>query len=349
MIFCKTQEFDTINGQKITLITITLADKTNIQLTNFGGIVHKWECLDKHGILGDVLLGRTEIVGYLEPHPYFGTITGRYANRIAFGKFTIHNKQYQLATNLPPHHLHGGLSGLDKKIWDFDIVQNADNIIVTMTTSSPDSEEGYPGNLSVTVKYTITTENELIIEYFAETDVPTPVNLTNHCYFNLSGKQDTDILDHEVYIDASSITSVDETLIPTGEFTNINGTALDFQQSKKISDHIFEDMPLLKIAKGYDHNFVLNQCKSDKVKASAYHKESGRRLQVFTDQPAIQLYTGNHLGSTEGKSVIYKDYAGLCLETQHFPDSPNHEHFPNTILSPGQTFYSITKYKMDII
>lgn len=349
MITCKTENFKSDLGLNIALITITLNDGTNIQITNYGGIVHAWYCLDKDGHLADVLLGRKDILGYLDNHPYFGTITGRYANRIAFGKFVLNDQQYFVSTNLPPHHLHGGFSGLDKKIWDFTILEREKEAIITMTTQSPDLEEGFPGNLSLTVTYTFTDKNELTITYNAQTDHATPINLTNHCYFNLSGNQNEDILNHDVWINAKKITAVDETLIPTGELLNIEGSVLDFTTIKRIGNHIFSNDPLLKNAKGYDHNFVLEDHDFTQPIAIAVHPNSGLRLQVFTDQPAIQLYTGNHLDGTEGKSGFYKDYAGLCLETQHYPDSPNHTHFPNTILRPGILFHSKTMYKIDVM
>jgi aldose 1-epimerase len=349
MIFCKTEKINILNGKDVVLITASLNDGTNIQITNFGGIVHAWQCFDKQGNLADILLGRANVNGYFDAHPYFGAVTGRFANRIAYGKFTLDGKEYQLSTNLSPHHLHGGFCGLDKKVWDYAIEELSGHVIITLTTSSPHLEEGFPGNLLVKVQYTYTSENELIIRYYAETDAPTPINLTNHCYFNLSGNQASDILDHYIFIDADAITEVDASLLPTGEYLNIKDTVLDFKTSKKIGDQIFKDDPLLTNAKGYDHNFILNISDQHQAKAVAIHEPSGRRLQIFTDQPAIQLYTGNHLNNTLGKSGIYKDYSGFCLETQHFPNSPNHPHFPNTILRPDEQFFSQTIYKMDVI
>ncbi|MBK8626319.1 MAG: galactose mutarotase [Saprospiraceae bacterium] len=344
-----TENFGTYNNEEITLITVLNENGNKIQITNFGGIVHTWYCLDVRGETKDVLLGCPNLNGYIERHPYFGAITGRYANRISNGRFTIDDVEYQVSINLPPHHLHGGFSGLDRKIWRLNIKEVRDHVVITLDTISPDMEEGFPGNLSITVKYTYTAQNVLIIEYFAYTDQPTPINLTNHCYFNLSGDQKGNILDHNVWINSSQITSVDQTLIPTGDLMSLQSTILDFQNFKIIGDHIFADDLLLKHAKGYDHNFVLKEHEKNHPIAIAIHEPTGRRLQVYTDQPAVQLYTGNHLGGVNGKNGKYKDYAGLCLETQHFPDSPNHSNFPNTILRPGDQFYSKTMYKIDTL
>jgi aldose 1-epimerase len=342
-------KFGIIGDKEIYLFTFLSKNGSYIQISNFGGIVHSWFCPDKNGQLGDVLLGCKDLNEYQKRHPYFGALIGRYANRIANGKFKLDGIEYQLSTNLGEHHLHGGYNGLDQKIWSFKLDQELNKMILSLTTDSAHLEEGYPGHLKVKVIYTYTDENELNIEYFAESDQSTPINLTNHCYFNLSGKQDTDILDHLIKINADKFTFSNESLIPTGEFVSVNGTVLDFNDMQIVGDHIYDVDALLTYTKGFDHNFILNAHQFDTPVAIAVHPQSGRRLQVFTDQPGIQLYTGNWLGEVEGKVGKYKDFAGFCLETQHFPDSPNHDHFPNTILQREEQFYSKTIYKMDAI
>ncbi len=345
----KIENFGSIKAQNVSLITLTNGTGHQVRITNFGGIVHSWFCPDKHGVYEDILLGCPDLNGYTERHPYFGAIVGRYANRIRHGQFELDGVTYRLPKNLPPHHLHGGEQGFDRKIWKFEVVELKDRTSVVLTTVSEHMEEGYPGELDLKVTYTFTDENELVIEYWATTDRKTHINLTNHCYFNLSGRPGAQILDHEVRISASHYTESDEELIPTGKISPVADTVLDFTDFHLISERIFMDNPLLKVAKGYDHNYVIDPHSIQQPVAEARHILSGRRLQVFSDQPGIQLYAGNWLGGVHGKGVVYSDFAGLCLETQHFPDTPHHPGFPTTILIPGETFYSKSSYKIDTV
>ncbi len=319
-----------------------------IAITNYGGIVHSWFCLDKNGKLEDVLLGCKDLEGYQNRHPYFGAIIGRCANRIAYGKFSLDGQDYTLQCNLPPHHLHGGNVGFDKKIWDYEIINDAHQATLILKTVSQDGEEGYPGNLDLCVKYTYTDENQLIIKYEATTDKPTPLNLTNHCYFNLSGNTNKSILDHEMFIQSNTVTESDLFLIPTGNILDIRDTVLDFSTSTNIGQRMDISHELLKHQKGYDHNFILNPENQNTPVAIAKEPITGRILKVYTDRPAIQLYTGNWLYGLDGKNGTYQDYAGFCLETQCYPDAPNHLHFPNSILRPGEVFISETTYKVEI-
>ena len=339
--------FSHADGKKVHLFTLQNIHGQTIQITNYGGIVHSWKSPDKHEIVSDILLGCTDLNGYLKRHPYFGAVIGRYANRIAHGKFELNGHVYQLQKNLLPHHLHGGENGFDRKVWDFDTFSSDHQCTLSLTTQSAHLEEGYPGHMELKVNYTFTDDNELRIEYFARSDRDTVINLTNHCYFNLSGDQHNDILDHEVKINAEVYTQSDETLIPTGTLLPVAGTNLDFNNFHAISERIFSEDPILKVANGYDHNFVLNAHPFDMPVAEVRHKHSGRRLQVYTDQPGVQLYTGNWLKGVDGKIGQYGNYAGFCLETQHFPDSPNHAAFPTTLLKKGENFYSKTIYKVD--
>ncbi|MBK9744923.1 MAG: galactose mutarotase [Saprospiraceae bacterium] len=348
MLSVKKELFGNHHERDVYLYTFRNINGNQIQITNYGGIVHSWICADKYGHYNDILLGCKDFDGYLKDHPYFGCITGRYANRIAFGKFSIDGHPFQLTTNLPPNHLHGGFQGLNKKIWNDEISSSSDSISLILTVKSPHLEEGYPGNLTVKVIYTYNIMNELKIEYFAESDRATPINLTNHCYFNLSGDQNADISDHMVRINAKKITITDKNLIPTGNFQAVKDSVFDFTNFRSIAFGLQSDDESIRQAKGYDHNFVLDSGDFYMPAAVAIHNKSGRRLTVFTDQPAIQLYTGNWLNNVDGKPGKYRDYAGFCLETQHFPDSPNHAHFPDTILRPSIEFYSKTIYKIDL-
>jgi len=339
--------FGHINGKEVYLFTLKNIHGQTIQITNYGGIVHSWNTHDRYNSFSDILLGCADLNGYLKRHPYFGAIIGRYANRIAHGNFELNGQVYQLEKNLFPHHLHGGENGFDRKIWNFDTFSSGHQHTLSLTTQSPHLEEGYPGHLELKVNYTFTDDNELIIEYFAHSDMDTVINLTNHCYFNLSGDQQNDILDHEVKISADVYTQSDDTLIPTGMLLPVKRTNLDFLDFHTLSERIFKDDPVLKVAKGYDHNFVLKDHPFDLPVAEVRHQPTGRRLLVYTDQPGIQLYTGNHLKGVDGKVGPYHAYAGFCLETQHFPDSPNHDGFPSTLLKKEEKFYSKTIYKMD--
>lgn len=333
-----------INNKDIFLFRFLGSSGQYVEITNFGGIVHSWVCKDQNDIYSDVMLGCKDLQGYQNKHPYFGTIVGRCANRIAYGKFTLDDHDYILNCNLPPHHLHGGNVGFDKKIWDFEIINETQQASLILKTVSDDGEEGYPGKLELRVIYTYTEDNKLIINYKATTNKPTPINLTNHCYFNLTGNTEKNILDHELNIKSNLITESDEYLIPTGNILDITDSLLDFSTSTKIGQRMDLDHALIKYQKGYDHNFILKNEKKNELVATVKEPISGRVLHVYTDRPAIQLYTGNWLYGSEGKNGIYQDYSGFCLETQSFPDAVNHPNFPNSILRPGETFRSETIY-----
>jgi aldose 1-epimerase len=315
-----------------------------VKLTNFGGIVTSLVIPDRNGHPGDVVLGFDNLSDYIGVHPYFGCIVGRYANRISGAKFDLDGKTVQLTKNIGENHLHGGNSGFDKKIWKAQQVKEGNEAGIELTYVSPDGEEGYPGTLKVTVKYTITADMELKIRYFAETDQPTPINLTHHGYFNLKGAGNGDILDHELMINADRFNVVNDQLLPTGELRPVDGNAMDFRQSKPIG----RDMALVE--GGFDHNFALNTDGALTRAAVLEEATFGRRMEVYTTQPGIQFYGGNFLdGSVTGKEgKVYFKHFGMCLETQHFPDSPNQPDFPNTILRPGESFSSMTIYKFGI-
>ncbi|MDZ7744096.1 MAG: aldose epimerase family protein [Bacteroidota bacterium] len=334
------EKFGMVDGYEVDLYTLENIYGLQVKITNFGGIITEIIVPDREGKFGNVVLGFDSLQPYLDEHPYFGAIIGRYANRIAGGKFTLLEKDYSLATNNGPNHLHGGIKGFDKVIWDAQPMEESYRVGLKLSYVSPDREEGYPGNLFAIVTYWLNAENELKIEYEALTDKPTPVNLTNHTYFNLNYGAG-DILDHQVMIRADRFTPVDDNLIPTGELAKVEGTPFDFRTMKKIGKDIGST------GGGYDHNFVLNNKDSFSKAAEVYDAASGRHLEVITDQPGLQFYTGNFLdGSIVGRAdVVYKKNYGFCLETQHFPDSPNQPDFPNTILFPGQKFVSTTIYR----
>ena len=344
MITINKSIFGQIDGKQVDLYTISGKNMT-VRITNFGGIVTSIIVPDRDGKMDDVVLGFDSLKEYISEHPYFGCIVGRYGNRIAEGKFELEGHPYQLAANNGKNHLHGGIRGFDKKIWNAKEYRNGDEAGLELSYTSPDGEEGYPGELKVRVIYAVTPDNELKIRYFAETSKATPVNLTYHGYFNLNGAGNGDILDHELMIDADRYTVVNDQLIPTGELRDLSGTPFDFRKEKMVG----KDMAM--VDGGYDHNFVLNN--NGKFAKIAVLKESskGRQMEVYTDQPGVQFYGGNFLdGSLTGKDgKKYYMHYGLCLETQHFPDSPNQPGFPNTILRPGEVFQSSTVYKFSLI
>ena len=336
--------FGTAGGKEVFLYTLINSKGTEVKITNFGGIVTSWVSADKNNQKSSIVLGYDSLSGYLATHPYFGAIVGRYGNRIAKGKFSIDSVEYTLAINNGPNHLHGGVVGFDKVVWE-PTVENDSVPSLLLSYLSKDGDEGYPGNLNVDVHYTLTDQDELKIEYIATTDKKTVVNLTNHSYFNLTGDVANSILDHELQIDADHFTSVDSTLIPTGEITSVNGTPFDFTQPTKIG------LRIDSVKGGYDHNYVFNKIDASLTKvASVSEQKSGRLLEVYTTEPGVQFYTGNFLDGTlktsDGK--VINQHAALCLETQHFPDSPNEPNFPTTILLPGQKYHSITVYKLSV-
>ena len=330
------------DGTEIDLYTLENSQKVTVKIINYGATVVALETADREGKLSDITLGHNNLTGYLTSSPYFGCIVGRYGNRIAQGKFTLDGKEYTLAKNDGENHLHGGIRGFDKVVWGAKPFSGEKGLGVVFSYLSKEGEEGYPGNLKCTVIYTLTEENELIIEYRAETDKATPVNLTHHGYFNLAGQGEGDILSHELMINADKYTPVDQGLIPTGELRSVLNTPMDFLKPTAIGARIE------KVEGGYDHNFVLNKEQEEfSLAARVYDPSSGRVMEIYTTEPGIQFYSGNFLdGSITGKrNKIYKKHYGFCLETQHFPDSPNKPHFPSTILRPGEKYASKTVYK----
>lgn len=335
------QPFGVIGNEKVIQYTLTNPNGMMVKILNYGGTVTNIMVPDKNGNIGDVVLGFDSLAGYLQTgNPYMGCLVGRYANRIANAKFTLDGKVYRLAANNNGNSLHGGLKGFDKIIWAAK--QNPGDSSLTLHFHSKDGEEGYPGNMEIEVTYTLGNDNQLRIDYTATTDKPTPVNLTNHSYFNLSAGSDSTILAHELMLKAEQFTAVNDKLIPTGVFSEVNGTPMDFRSMKKIGKD------LSKVAGGYDHNWVLHrEGIGPELIAAVYHPSSGRYMEVYTTEPGIQFYTGNFLdGTLIGKGgKKYVQHAGLCLETQHFPDSPNQPKFPNTILKPNETYKQTTIYK----
>ena len=345
----KRENFEKVlDGKVIDLFVLKNTNDMIVKITNYGGKIVQILVPDRDGNLGDVVLGYETIDCFIKGSPSMGALIGRYANRIAKGRFELNGKTYKLATNNDPNHLHGGNKGFRFKVWD---AKQIDEQKLELSYLSVDGEEGYPGNLIVKVTYTLTDKNELQIDYFAVTDKSTVLNLTNHAFFNLAGEGSGLILDHEVLINANFFTPTDETNIPNGEIIHVKGTPFDFTQTTKIGDRINEDDQQLKFGKGYDHNFVLN--KSDKPIAFAarvYEPTTGRVMEVFTTEPGIQLYTGNFLSEKDiGKAgKKYPTRSAFCLETQHYPDSPNQNNFPTTVLNPGEECKSTTIYKFSV-
>ncbi|TGE24991.1 galactose mutarotase [Hymenobacter aquaticus] len=336
------------NGTEVQLYTLTNAHGLQARITNYGGTLTSLLVPDKAGQLGDVVLGFDNVSGYQSPEyqqagPYFGALIGRYGNRIKAGQFTLDGKTYSLAKNNGPNHLHGGKQGFDKVVWQAEPGRSADGQTLTLRYVSKNGEEGYPGTLRVTVVYTLTQDDALRLDYTATTDKATPVNLTNHSYFNLGAGKD--VLAHQVTLPADRYTVVDNTLIPTGELRVVKGTPFDFTTAHAIGERIGA------VPGGYDHNWVLNQPgAAPHPAATVYEPTSGRTLEVLTTEPGIQFYTGNFLdGTLTGKgNKVYGKHAGFCLETQHFPDSPNQPKFPSTTLQPGDTLHSTTLYKFGV-
>lgn len=334
----------TAEGTPVELYVLTNG-KMTAKVMTYGAILTELWVPDRNGKTGDVVLGFDNLASYLAGHPFFGATTGRVANRIARGQFTLDGKEYKLAVNNGPNSLHGGLKAFDKKVWKAEDASGPAGPAVRFSYTSPDGEEGYPGNLSVTVTYSVTADNGLKIDYTAVTDKATPVNLTNHSYFNLGGPASGDILGHELMLAADSYTPADETLIPTGQIAPVKGTPLDFTSPSPIGARFDQ---LTGEPRGYDHNFVLRgDGKTPALGARVYDPGSGRVLEMFTTEPGVQLYTANFLdGKLTGKEgVVYKKHQAFCLEAQHFPDSVHHDNFPTTILRPGEKYTQTTIYK----
>lgn len=347
--------FGTMDGKPVELFTLTNSHGIEIRLTNYGAIITALRTPDRSGHFDDIVLGYDSFAGWLHNGEYFGAVVGRYGNRIARGQFTLDGTTYHLAVNNGPNTLHGGLRGFDKRVWSATPFQRQDSVGVVLEYTSPDGEEGYPGTLQARVTYTLTNDDKLIIDYHATTDKATPINLTQHTYWNLVGGVTRDILAHRLTLNADSITPVDSTMIPTGEITPVAGTAFDFRTPTAIGARIGDRANTqIRYGNGYDHNFVLNRAgvaPGDLVRA-AYVEEpsSGRTLEILTTEPGIQFYSGNFLdGTITGKEGrVYRFRYGLALETQHYPDSPNQPNFPSTILRPGQEYRTRTIYRFGV-
>ncbi len=340
-----TQDFGTTpDGKRVFLYTLKNVEGNVVKLTNYGAIITSVEVPDRSGIKANVSLGFPDLAGYLERHPYFGATVGRYCNRIAGGKFELDGKVYSLVTNNGPNHLHGGTVGFDKLVWSAEEMKSDQEVGIRFRVTSPDGQEGYPGTLEVTAEYTWSNDNQLRIRFRATTDKPTVVNLTNHAYWNLAGAGKGNVLNHDLQLFCEQYLAVDDTLIPTGEFAAVNGTPLDFRQPRKIGERI----ALLPATKGYDHCYVINGQPSKLLQTAIVREPtSGRVLEISTTQPGVQLYTGNHLGGTPSNGG-FKQHEGFCLETQHYPDSPNRPAFPTAVLKPGQVFEETTIMKFSV-
>ena len=336
------------DGRRVELFTLTNPQGIEVRAMTYGAIITSIRTPDRNGTQADIVLGFDSLSGYLAGSPYFGAVVGRYANRIAGGRFTLDGVTYQLARNNGPNSLHGGDRGFDKVLWNAEPFQNDSAMGVTFRYESPDGEEGYPGTVRVQVIYTLTATNELSVDYEATTDKATPINLSQHTYWNLHGEGRGDILDHVLTLNASEFTPVDSTLIPTGLIASVAGMPFDFRRSTAIGARINESNEQLRFGKGYDHNWVIDRDSQGTLVLAARLEDpvSGRRLEISTTEPGVQFYTGNFLdGSLKGKGGRpYGHRTGLCLETQHFPDSPNHANFPSTILRPGQRYQSRTEF-----
>jgi aldose 1-epimerase len=340
------------DGRSVDQFTLTNAHGIEVRLITYGGIITSIRTPDRSGQLDDVVLGFDSLAGYLKDSPYFGAIVGRYANRIANGQFSLDGTTYHLTKNNGPNSLHGGVRGFDKVVWTGEPFQTDSGVGVTLRYTSKDGEEGFPGMLVARVTYTLTPRDELVVDYEATSDKATPVNLSQHTYWNLHGTAGGDILDHLLTLDASAFTPVDSTLIPTSEIAPVAGTPFDFRTATPIGTHIGQENTQLRFGGGYDHNWVLDRGSATGLMHAARLVEpsSGRTLDVSTTEPGVQFYSGNFLdGTIRGKSGrVYGHRTGLCLETQHFPDSPNHANFPSTILRPGATYRARTVFRFGV-
>jgi aldose 1-epimerase len=340
--------FDTLtDGTPISLYTMTNGKGATMKVMNYGGIIVSLEVPDRNGNPLDVILGFDSLRAYEKRNPFFGALVGRYGNRIGKGKFVLDGKEYDLVKNNNGNHLHGGTKGFDKVVWKVDEIAAEDGVAIRLSYLSKDMEEGYPGNLNVEVMYTLTTDNTVRFDYKATTDKKTIINLTQHTYFNLNGCK-RDVLDHEISLNADKFVPVDEGLIPTGELRPVEDTPFDFRTPVKIGERINDKDQQLQFGKGYDHCWVINGS-GMRVAAEVYDSTSGIEMTVATTEPGVQFYTGNFLdGTLTGKNgVVYNQRMGFCLETEHFPDSPNQKQFPSVILNPGDTYSSQTSYQFE--
>ena len=341
----KIQFGETMDGTDVDQFILSNNNGMEVRIITYGGIITSWTAPDKNGDYKDIVLGYNTLAEYEAETPYFGALIGRYGNRIAKGKFSLDDQEYTLAVNNGVNHLHGGLKGFDKVIWDAKTIVSDSTVSLELSYLSKDMEEGYPGNLETKVTYTLNNKDELSVNYEATTDKPTIVNLTQHSYFNLTADFNQDILGHELVINADSFLPVDNTLIPTEEFRDVTGTPFDFKTSKAIGTHIDNENIQLKNGLGYDHCWVLNdQDTGVRFVASAYEPVSGRLLEVFSDEPGIQFYSGNFLDGT-----LPSKNKGFCLETQHYPNSPNQENFPSVRLNLGEKYNSKTVFRLSAV
>lgn len=337
------------DGTEVKRFTLMNDSGMEVDVITYGGIITRWTAPDNQGNYEDIVLGFDNLDQYLNGNPYFGALIGRYGNRIAKGKFSLDGETYSLATNDGENHLHGGEKGFDKVVWQGQAKNTANGSVVELTYTSEDGEEGYPGKLDVKVTYTLTDDDALDIHYEAVTDKPTVVNLTQHSYFNLSGQLSEPVLDHEIYINADTFLPVDGSLIPTGAFKEVAGTPFDFTEPKTIGEEIEVDNEQLGRGMGYDHCWVINTGDEGfQLIATAHHEETGRFMEVYSDEPGVQFYSGNFLDGTLPAKTggNYVQRSGFCLETQHYPDSPNQTDFPSVRLNPGETYTSRTMYKL---
>ncbi|MCX6326850.1 MAG: galactose mutarotase [Bacteroidia bacterium] len=344
----KKENFGVYKGKDVFLFTLTNKDGNVLKITNFGARITWIEVPDKAGKKENVTFGFDTYDGMINGDPYFGAVVGRYANRIAKGKFSLDGTEYSLALNNGVNTLHGGPTGWHSVVWDGEVVEKTEFPTIKFTYKSPDMEEGYPGNMDVEAIYTWTDKNEIVIDYKCTTDKKTVLNITNHAYFNLHGAGNGDILDHELVIKASTFVPVDSTLIPTGELRPVTGTPFDFTTHHPVGERISENYDQLVYGKGYDHTYILDN--KEEVDATVYEPISGRLMEVISDQPGVQFYCGNFLNGKRighgGKPYNFR--SGLCLETGHYPDSPNHPDFPTTVLNPNETFKSTTIYRFSV-
>lgn len=336
------------DGTPIKCCTLSNKNQMMVTICNYGGILLELRAPDRNGAMDNLVLGYDTLEAYLDDPNYFGALIGRYANRIARGRFSIHGNAFQVPCNEGQNHLHGGDMGFNRKVWEMEILPGGDEPRLQLSLSSPDGDQGYPGNLTATVHYTLTQANELKIQYSATADQPTPVNLTSHGYFNLAGAGSGDILGHQLMLHADAFTPVDDHLIPTGELRPVKGTPLDFTRPMVVGERIEAAEPQMQKAGGYDHNWVLRDTGEElKPAAEVYEPSSGRSMTVLTTEPGLQFYTGNFMDpELSGRNNRrYGRRSGLCLEAQHFPDSPNQPDFPSTLLSPGETYRQVTMYR----